>query len=181
MGLAFLRRPSSLHSASSHSVQVLGLQWRDGGVGETPPVPAAQGRVWASCPEVTAREAAGPAEEAALIWGARADAWNSSCSLPCFPHGGPGCRNESSFSGLARIFLVYFLLFEFSRIEVRVRTSSGVMSISSVADSPHPVQRHLSTVVQVARGGGTFGAEIVPGKPGRSTPPGSLEAGDFSK
>ena len=28
-GLAFLRRPSSLHSASSHSVQLLGLQWQD--------------------------------------------------------------------------------------------------------------------------------------------------------
>ena len=149
-GLAFLRRPSSLHSASSHSVQLLGLQWRDGGVGEIPPVPAAQGRVGASCPKVTAREAAGPAEGAALIWGARADAWNSSCSLPCFPQGGPGCRNESSFLAWLEFSLVYFLLFEFSRIEVRVRASSGVMSISSVADSPHPVRRHLSTVVQVA-------------------------------
>lgn len=104
-------------------------------------------------------------------------------AVPCpvFHTGDLGAEMKVHFLAWLEFSLVYFLLFEFSRIEVRVRTSSGVMSISSVTDSPHPVQRHLSTVVQVARGGGTFGAEIVPGKPGRSTPPGSLEAGDFSK
>ena len=106
-------------------------------------------------------------------------------AVPCpvFHTGDLGAGMKVHFLAWLEFSLVYFLLFEFNRIEVRVRASSGVMSISSVADSPHPVQRHLSTVVQVARGGGAFGAEIgtVPGKPGRSVPPGSLEAGDFSK
>lgn len=61
-------------------------------------------------------------------------------AVPCpvFHTGDLGAEMKVHFLAWLEFSLVYFLLFEFSRIEVRVRTSSGVMSISSVADSPTP-------------------------------------------
>ena len=123
-------------------------------MGETPPAPAAQGRVGASLPEVAAREAAGPAEGAALIWGRQSRCVEQQL-FPAlfFTWGDRGAGMKVHFLAWLELSLVYFLLSEFNRTEVRVRVSSGVTSISSIADSPHLFQRYLSTVVQVARVG----------------------------
>ena len=110
-----------------------------GGQGD-PPTPVLLPREgWEPAdPGVTAGKAVEPSEVAALIQGARADEQNSSCSLPCFPTGGLGAGVKVHFLAWLEFSLVYFLPFEFSKTEVRVRVSSGVMSMSLVADSLRP-------------------------------------------
>lgn len=95
---------------------------------------------------------------------------SGTAAVPCpvLHAGGLGAGVKVHFLAWLEFSLVYFLPFEFSKTEVRVRVSRGVMSMSPVADSLRPCPKTSFYSGSGGQGGGTFSAEIgtVPGKPG---------------